>query len=172
MQNCTQNEHKPIVTQQFLNTSYNILWGFSVTTHHFPRNWDYTVCVVYKLILLNLKKLINNKQPDSLQNVSVMVLCVCVCVCVCTHACVYVLEIYHLELAHVITRGESWTAELMLWLFTPSPEAGGDLGPLGGQSGRERTLLLTLHSVQALEGLDEAPTLRRAFSSGAQHSKY
>ena len=40
--------------------------------------------------------------------------CVCVCVCVCTHACVCVLEMYHLELAHVITRGESWTAELML----------------------------------------------------------
>ena len=59
-----------------------------MTTHHFPRNWDYTVCVVYKLILLNLKKLINNKQPDSLQNVSVMLLCVCVCVCV--HACVRV----------------------------------------------------------------------------------
>ena len=32
----------------------------------------------------------------------------------CAHACVCVLEIYHLELAHVITRGESWTAELML----------------------------------------------------------
>ena len=168
MQNCTQNEHKPIVTQQFLNTSYNILWGSSMTIHHFPWNWDYTVYVVYKLILLNLKKLINNKQPDSLQNVSVMVLCVCVCAC----ACMCVLEIYHLELAHVITRVDSWTAELMLWLSTPSPEAGGDLGPLGGQSGRERTLLLTLHSVQALEGLDEAPTLRRAFSSGAQHSKY
>ena len=73
---------------QFLNTSYNILWGSSMTIHHFPWNWDYTVYVVYKLILLNLKKLINNKQPDSLQNVSVMVLCVCVCVCACVHVCV------------------------------------------------------------------------------------